>query len=369
MTSTVDNPVESLCSGALPSFDLPTEALIYGGGGYGRWVYETLIRSGVRVRGVIDQDPRKVHWINALSPEDSANLFPGIQVISGVFSPEPNPHSIDERLNGLGLSSMVTPAQFFWMLNSAGVEAERYWLTTDRNLYMKNSSEIARTFDLLKDAESKRTFLGLLRYRLGSPVEACPRPRPISEQHTGGELPFLDFARDGVILDCGAFTGDTLPNWESQTGVTNEIFCLEPDPDSFLRLLETSRSTSLRVIPLPFGVSEVSARYSVSGSGASARLLLDQNGPVSALRIDDLMVKRRTSMIKMDIEGLEAGALRGAKQVLLRDRPHLAISVYHKPWHLWSIANWLSTSIGGYELFMRIYGNQGYDTVLYAVPK
>jgi len=37
----------------------------------------------------------------------------------------------------------------------------------------------------------------------------------------------------------------------------------------------------------------------------------------------------------MDIEGAEIDALQGAKKIIQKSNPMLAICVYHKPNHLW----------------------------------
>jgi hypothetical protein len=42
-------------------------------------------------------------------------------------------------------------------------------------------------------------------------------------------------------------------------------------------------------------------------------------------------------LLKMDIEGEEPAALRGAQELLRAHRPHLAISIYHRAEHLWEM--------------------------------
>jgi hypothetical protein len=72
----------------------------------------------------------------------------------------------------------------------------------------------------------------------------------------------------------------------------------------------------------------------------------------------------------MDIEGAEMEALLGASSVLLRDLPHLAISVYHKPEDLWTLGTFInSLCTNKYNFFLRNYGHQTFDTFLYAIPK
>jgi hypothetical protein len=71
----------------------------------------------------------------------------------------------------------------------------------------------------------------------------------------------------------------------------------------------------------------------------------------------------------MDIEGAELAAMQGAEKVLVRNLPHLAISVYHKPEDLWELGLYLhSICPKKYNYFLRNYGHQTFDTLLYAIP-
>jgi hypothetical protein len=70
----------------------------------------------------------------------------------------------------------------------------------------------------------------------------------------------------------------------------------------------------------------------------------------------------------MDIEGAELEALMGAKNLIARNRPHLAIGVYHCLDHLWRIPFMIHEWHLGYRFYMRQH-NPLFDTVLYAIPE
>jgi hypothetical protein len=71
----------------------------------------------------------------------------------------------------------------------------------------------------------------------------------------------------------------------------------------------------------------------------------------------------------MDIEGAEYDALLGATTIIKRDRPVLAICVYHTQSDIWRIPLLIRSIDPTYSLFLRSYDGDGLQTVVYAVPK
>ena len=61
---------------------------------------------------------------------------------------------------------------------------------------------------------------------------------------------------------------------------------------------------------------------------------MNENGTieVSVVPIDAVVDPAdRITMIKMDVEGAELESLKGARKTIQRDKPKLAICIYHKP--------------------------------------
>ena len=75
----------------------------------------------------------------------------------------------------------------------------------------------------------------------------------------------------------------------------------------------------------------------------------------------------RVTFIKMDIEGSELEALKGAQQTIQRDRPKLAICIYHKPEDMTDIPLYIKSLVPEYRLYVRHHSNRCSETVLYAV--
>jgi hypothetical protein len=75
-----------------------------------------------------------------------------------------------------------------------------------------------------------------------------------------------------------------------------------------------------------------------------------------------------TALLKMDVEGAELNALKGAENLIKNNDIDLAICLYHKPQDILEIPLLIST-FGKYEYYIRLYGHYGMDLVLYAIKK
>ena len=77
---------------------------------------------------------------------------------------------------------------------------------------------------------------------------------------------------------------------------------------------------------------------------------------------------QKVDFIKMDIEGAELPAIRGAKETIKTDRPQLAISIYHSNDDFVNIPQYLANELENYTLRLGHYSYNHCETVLYAIP-
>ncbi len=77
----------------------------------------------------------------------------------------------------------------------------------------------------------------------------------------------------------------------------------------------------------------------------------------------------RVDLIKLDVEGGELNALRGARNAIRRFRPRLAVAIYHEPDDFWRYPAELMDWLDGYRFYVRQYGYSRFETLLYAVPE
>jgi hypothetical protein len=83
--------------------------------------------------------------------------------------------------------------------------------------------------------------------------------------------------------------------------------------------------------------------------------------------IDNILQGQRATFIKMDIEGAELNALKGAEQTIKKYKPKLAICVYHKADDFTTIPQYIKSLVPEYKLYFRVHRCSPQESVLYAV--
>lgn len=152
------------------------------------------------------------------------------------------------------------------------------------------------------DDASRRCFLSVMLYRLTWDARWLEPVRlPYRDMYFFTDALAVD--RDEVLVDGGAFDGDTVAAFAACTGGTHRhIHAFEADPTNLPRLRECVTALP-RVTIYPIGLwSHADTLHFSSGHGPGGRL--DDGGDVSVAvqALDDLGLGP-VSFIKLDIEG------------------------------------------------------------------
>lgn len=180
------------------------------------------------------------------------------------------------------------------------------------------------------------------------------------------------------VIDAGACFGDNTLAFAAAVGELGHVYSFDMLPPNLRILnqnLEMNPDLAKRIEMIGFALSETAndlpeAHASASrGEGDIAPDTQIDSGTFPIRSIDNLVDEgriRQVDFIKMDIEGAELKALRGAEQTLRRFKPKLAISLYHKPEDFCDIPAWLNQLGLGYRFYLGHYTIHAGETVLYA---
>ena len=353
---------------------LGERVVLYGGGAFARSVLTVLRNAGANVLFALDRRGAAVRDLDDLrvhapgSEPVSHDERGSCTAVIGVFNRDADVERIEALLRSLGYGRVVGVPELY---ESLGPElGERFWLA-GRDFYDIHRERIEAAADVWADAASRDLFRSLLRFRVDWDPSAAPRPAD-GVQYFPVDVPAG--ASPVSFVDCGAFDGDTLATLADLGRPVEQVYAFEPDLRHFARLsaraAEFARTTGAQVSLWPCAVAAASqTTWFRSDAGEAGRLSADGDVPVTALALDEALPSAVPTDVKMDVEGAELDALRGAERLVRRAVPRLAICVYHRPEHLWEIPLFVRGLGLPYELFLRSHGYLGFDTVMYAVPR
>lgn len=237
----------------------------------------------------------------------------------------------------------------------------------DANILKRSGSDLVMLYDLLADAASKECLLRVVRARVEGNASFL---RPASFRQY--DHPIVHAGVGDIVMDCGAYIGDSTEIFSKAAGSTGKVFAIEPDASSYSLLCNAiSRNVLSNVIPLHCATWNRLSIINVSGSLASAAVNEERKGvAVLATTIDQIIADYklpRVDLIKMDIEGAELNSLSGARLAIVKYKPRLMISVYHKRDDLFEIAKKILDFRPDYKCFLSHHNYYHTETVLYCI--
>lgn len=188
------------------------------------------------------------------------------------------------------------------------------------------------------------------------------------------DLEKLQHSENELFVDCGALDGSTTLSfckWAKNNGSYRAVL-FEPNTemiDSISTIIDNE--CDYKLINKGLWNCETTLYYNRSeivGEGYVSEVKKDNYSiPIPVTSIDSELSGESVTFIKMDIEGSEIAAIKGAKETIKRCNPKLAVSVYHRPDDIWAIPNLILSYNPEYKLYLRHYTMGPCDTVLYAI--
>lgn len=187
------------------------------------------------------------------------------------------------------------------------------------------------------------------------------------ERHQYFDLAELKPEKCEVFIDAGCYNGDTITNFIDWKG-DNEyaVIGFESDSKNY-NLAKSKFFNNNRVEIMNKGVWEENTFLFADDRGTtSSRLSSIGTTRIQTLKIDSLG-RDDVSFIKMDIEGAEKAAIKGAEETIKRCHPKLAICVYHESADFFDIPKMILEIDSTYRIFFRHYSFREAETVMYAI--
>lgn len=179
-----------------------------------------------------------------------------------------------------------------------------------------------------------------------------------------------------VFVDGGAYMGDSVDDFilacKTNKVKHKRVYCFEPDSGNYEKLC-TNTAKYENVICINSGLwsSDTTLHFVSSVQMESSSARIEHNANISDMEIivgalDTLLPDEKISFIKMDIEGAEIEAIKGAVNLIKENKPKMAVAAYHRIDDLYEIPLLLDSIYPKYNLYLRHIGNEIYNTTLFA---
>ncbi len=251
---------------------------------------------------------------------------------------------------------------------------ENYFL--DEYVFKKNNELIMKVFDMFDDDRSREVYADMILTRMGKKSINCDL---VSNDKNFAIDEFANIKYDEIFVDCGAYVGDTIEEYiKAKEGVFNKIYAFEPDVRNFnamkYRIDRLKKEWALsddKIICVNAGVGENKTKMALQNqteNAASLSALFSNefsDSGIDVYALDDYFADQKISFVKADIEGYEEKMIKGAKSIIKRDKPLMAICVYHTPSDMYRIPLILKEFNPEYRFSLRQHHCELSETVLY----
>lgn len=332
---------------------------IYGAGLFGQKLKNSLGGLESYCLGVIDDRKRDLERL-ILGVEDCSEENRAMDLWLGVFNPEVSFEELKERLCNAGWTGKIYFPQDYlsWV-----PQMETFWLSLEES-YSEKEKEILR--GLFSDEQSRTLDYAIEQWRYGS---SDNRGEIISgtfeDQYNPEGLNMIPESLS--VIDCGAYKGDSI---EVLTQYNADVYWgFEPDPLNFGELIRNVKKVNAKAYIYECGVWSQNECLSFKSNDSAGSICTSGTISIPCYSLDSFNFESTIGYIKMDIEGAEYQALVGAEKTIKKNKPNLAISVYHRRDDVYRILELVQSWGLPFESYLRVHGQNTFDTVLYIKMK
>jgi len=324
--------------------------VIWGASKGGEEVLNFLLKHNIEPIYFVDSDTKKhgkkLKGIKIVPP---SSLERGLVVVIGtVFQDEIVPYLENRKIKYI--------SNIFSVLHKNSCVKKNFSILND------NLDKLYEVYTLLSDNESKKTYIAYLKYLLSrSPLHIKKSNYP---QYFH---PSVRPEEEDIIVDGGAFVGDTVLKFINNVPNIKRIYAIEPDEQNFQKLIKACNSYKNLVIPIHAALWKDSGILKFSdGLGLGSYVTERGTTKVKCISLDRFFKNRQPpTLIKLDVEGAEKEVILGGKNLIVNYKPKLQISIYHDPLHLFEIPLLIKELNPSYNLYIGHHTGEIAELVLY----
>ncbi|GLC87819.1 FkbM family methyltransferase [Lysinibacillus piscis] len=334
---------------------------LWGAGSFGLRTAEYLRSQGIMVEKFIDNDEMKL-----------GKLFYDIEVVDFKQVSSLNQNSYLIVVCSSYFKEIEEQLKYKEIKNYVIIHEDLLYFMDFEKFYIDNEGRFNEMFKNL-DQESINVFKGILDFRRTGDESFIKQSVYPQYFH-----PQVSPIKGDVIIDGGAFQGDTIQQINQALNNECEIHSFEPTTQNFSELKKTVEIQKYgNVFANREGLGEKNEQLKISFNEmypGGSKISEDGKEIIQITSIDTYFTKNNLSqvdLIKLDVEGFELSSLKGAKNTIYINKPKLQVCLYHSWEDLIDIYEYLREQFDelNYRYYVGHHSDVTWETVLYAVSE
>jgi len=349
--------------------------IIYGAGSSFHWVLELLIiKNNIKPVLIIDEKFSKsgfFHNIKSISFDhfvfDEKKNLTDLIIIT--INNKNLRTEIKNKFINLGYNNVIFLYEIYQIHNPFNSE----------NNILENIINIEKAYKLLSDEKSKIIYKSIIEiHHTKFPVSVPASPE--CEQYFPLDISLKnDYS---TVISCGSGIHD-IENILRNTGIDlGQLICIEPDGNIFYGgkgyegIINYVKKRKLNIKLMNNAVSNYKGQSKFYSSGFNlgvrkyatsfgSKINIDGQELIDVISLDDLIHLYKPSFICIDAEGEDLNILRGGENIIKKNNPDIAVSVYHCISHIWESILYLNEICPHYNFYIRNYTGFTMETVVY----
>ena len=272
------------------------------------------------------------------------------------------------------------------------IGSEVYWEEMKRNLEsigykyvipaldrLEVSEEELEAFKTVEDMISvgKETYNLIVNARIERDFELIMKFYGKKKNRDERYFEFISLPENAIVIEGGVFRGEISKKILSFLGSNGEIHSFDIYGDKFISA-DLKQDPRLHIYPFALWKEKTTLYFPIDFEkftpGGTYVLSEKQANTVEvpAISIDEFVNSKnltRVDFIKMDIEGAEVEALKGARETIREFKPQMAIAVYHELSHYYEIPLYIKDIYPGYRIFFEHYSPGFDESIMYFLPE
>jgi FkbM family methyltransferase len=315
------------------------------------------VKKRCKISGIIDDNESSASYWNGIPVVKTKEIDPKAIVINCVTSI--SPVRVRKKLLQAGFINLISLNE---IISDDNLIPLPWFVKQQREEIKYNLKAWSDLHDKLADEASKKTLADVLSFRLTADLKSMNDYEiRLNDQYLED---FMKYENE-VFIDAGAFDGDTTEAFIKRYPNYKKIYLFEPGKKNF----ETARKRlrgGRNIKFLQLGLSDFQGELSFNDQAGSASAVTETGQEViQVVTLDILLPEEPVTFIKLDIEGWEMNALRGAESIIRKNRPKIAVAVYHSAKDFREIPQYLMKINPDYEIHLRHYTQGWSETVMY----